>query len=119
MSTRRSFLSRAFTTSTLLRRFLLHTFHKARLVDHVSLVRAFGDRIDAVVRLDFELEALALYIGEADFHRDFKSRRRRRGMAYIDVGTERLFCRPIQMRIDGLNASPFQKTDHESRREHA
>src|SRR5687768_548525 len=87
-------------------------------VDHVALVRAFGDRIDAVVRRERERERAAFDRVQAYFHRDRHPRRRRCEVGEIHVRAERLLARPVEVRRDRFDARPFHEADEVARREH-
>ena len=77
-------------------------------VDHVALVRAFGDRVDAVVRRQREGELAAFDLVEAHVDGDREARRRRGEVREVDVRAERLLARPVEMRLDRFDARPFQ-----------
>src|SRR4051812_45456191 len=75
--------------------------------DHVALMAAGGDRTDAVVRFDLEGELAALDGHEPGADLDREARRRRGGVRKVDVRAQALLARPVEVRLDELDAGPF------------
>ena len=75
---------------------------------------ACGDPILAVVGLHGKYELLALHGDQLDSGRDGETDRRRRLVADVDVRPDRLLVWPVDVRVDGPDAGPFDQPDEES-----
>src|SRR5438105_2747134 len=85
-----------------------------RLVDDESLMPPLGNDIDTIMRLHGKEKLLTVDGDELDRCGDFESRRRCGFVAHIDVDADALLIRPIEMRIDRLDAGPFEETNEKS-----
>lgn len=87
-------------------------------IDDNSFVRALGDLIHAVMRRNRKSQLAAFHLVQIHVHRDRQSGRGGGQVREVDVRAERLLTRPVQMRIDGFDAGPFEQADQITCRHH-
>jgi hypothetical protein len=84
-------------------------------VDHKAFMTALRDQIHTIVCLDGEDELLSFNGDQFDRGGDFKTRRCGGLMADVDMRSNRLFLRPIEVWVDGLDTRLLQKADEKAR----
>jgi len=71
-----------------------------------------SNEVNTVMCLYLKYQPSAIYLHKFDFGSDFQSRWCRGNVAHINMGTHRLFFRPVKERVYRLDAGPFDQPDH-------
>jgi len=90
---------------------------KFLFIDHEPLMPPLGNQVYAIMGFHCKDKLFSFDRDQFNANRDLQAGRRCRFMADIDVYSNGLLLRPIEVRIDCLDAGPFKKTNQETRGE--